>query len=260
MQAGFLEKMFSLGGKVALVTGGGRGIGQVICLQLAKAGADIAIFSRSGAAETVKLIEAEGGKAIDIIADATKEDQVAAGIQKIIDVYGHLDIVINNAGVCYHKTAFEATVEEWREVLDINLTGEYIVCREAARAMIAHDTKGSIINIASMSGHIVNIPQMQAAYNASKAGVIHMTRSLAIEWIDNNIRVNSISPGYVATPMSVDPDFVEPELMAAWQPLFPMHRMAKPEELCGAIIWLCSESAGYTTGADIVIDGAYTAV
>lgn len=260
MQAGFLEKMFSLDGKVALVTGGGRGIGQVICLQLAKAGADIAIFSRSGAAETVKLIEAEGGKAIDIIADATKEDQVAAGIQKIIDVYGHLDIVINNAGVCYHKTAFEATVEEWREVIDINLTGEYIVCKEAARAMIAHDTKGSIINIASMSGHIVNIPQMQAAYNASKAGVIHMTRSLAIEWIDNNIRVNSISPGYVATPMSVDPDFVEPELMAAWQPLFPMHRMAKPEELCGAIIWLCSESAGYTTGADIVIDGAYTAV
>lgn len=260
MQAGFLEKMFSLDGKVALVTGGGRGIGQVICLQLAKAGADIAIFSRSGAAETVKLIEAEGGKVLDIIADATKEDQVAAGIQKIIDVYGHLDIVVNNAGVCYHKTAFEATVDEWREVLDINLTGEYIVCKEAARAMIAHGTKGSIINIASMSGHIVNIPQMQAAYNASKAGVIHMTRSLAIEWIDNNIRVNSISPGYVATPMSVDPDFVEPELMAAWQPLFPMHRMAKPEELCGAIIWLCSESAGYTTGADIVIDGAYTAV
>ena len=260
MQAGFLEKMFSLDGKVALVTGGGRGIGQVICLHLANVGADIAIFSRSGAAETVKLIEDAGGKALDIIADATKEDQVIAGIEKILDVYGHLDIVVNNAGVCYHKTAFEATVDEWREVLDINLTGEYIVCREAARAMIAHDTKGSIINIASMSGHIVNIPQMQAAYNASKAGVIHMTRSLAIEWIDNNIRVNSISPGYVATPMSVDPDFVEPELLAAWQPLFPMHRMAKPEELCGAIIWLCSESAGYTTGADIVIDGAYTSV
>lgn len=260
MQAGFLEKMFSLEGKVALVTGGGRGIGQVICQQLSKAGADIAIFSRSGASETVNLIQKEGGTAIDIIADATKEDQVANGIQKIIDTYGHLDIVVNNAGICYHKTAFEATIDEWRSVLDINLTGEYIVCKEAARAMIQNNTKGCIINIASMSGHIVNIPQMQAAYNASKAGVIHMTRSLAIEWIDNNIRVNSISPGYVATPMSIDPDFVEPELMAAWQPLFPMHRMAKPEELCGAIIWLCSESAGYTTGTDIVIDGAYTAV
>ena len=126
--------------------------------------------------------------------------------------------------------------------------------------MIAHDTKGSIINIASMSGHIVNIPQMQAAYNASKAGIIHMTRSLAIEWIDNNIRVNSISPGYVATPMSIDPDFVPQELLDAWEPMFPMHRMAEPEELCGAIIWLCSNSAGYTTGADILIDGAYTIV
>ncbi len=88
-------------------------------------------------------------------------------------------------------------------------------------------------------------------------GVIHMTKSLAIEWADKGIRVNAISPGYVATPMSIDPDFVEPELLAAWEPLFPLHRMAKPEELCGAIIWLCSESAGYTTGADIIIDGAY---
>ncbi|HEY9575372.1 MAG TPA: SDR family oxidoreductase [Lachnospiraceae bacterium] len=260
MQKGFLEKMFSLEGKVALVTGGGRGIGQVICQQLSKAGADIAIFSRSGASQTVDLIKAEGGKALDIIADATKEKEVVAGMQKIIEHFGRLDIVVNNAGVCYHKDAFEASVEEWREVLDINLTGEYIVCREAARIMIEHGFQGNIINMASMSGHIVNIPQMQAAYNASKAGVIHMTKSLAIEWIDKNIRVNSISPGYVSTPMSVDPDFVPKELMDAWLPLFPMHRMAKPEELCGAIIWLCSESAGYTTGVDILLDGAYTLV
>ena len=229
MKNNYLQDLFSLEGKVALVTGGGRGIGQVICRELARCGADIAIFSRSGAGETVKLIESEGGKALDIIADATDESSVRKGMEKIMEVYGRLDIVVNNAGVCYHKDAFEATVEEWRECLDINLTG-----------------------------HIVNVPQCQAAYNASKAGVIHMTKSLAIEWIDKNIRVNSVSPGYVATPMSVDPDFVEPELMAAWQPMFPMHRMAKPEELCGAIIWLCSESAGYTTGADILIDGAYT--
>ena len=258
MKSNYLQNMFSLEGKVALVTGGGRGIGQVICRELARAGADIAVFSRSGASETVKLIESEGGKVLDIIADATDESSVKEGMKKIMEVYGRLDIVINNAGVCYHKDAFDATVEEWRECLDINLTGEYIVCREAARVMIDNNFKGSIVNIASMSGHIVNVPQCQAAYNASKAGVIHMTKSLAIEWIDKNIRVNSISPGYVATPMSVDPDFVEPELMAAWQPLFPMHRMAKPEELCGAIIWLCSDSAGYTTGADILIDGAYT--
>ena len=256
----YLQKMFSLEGKTALVTGAGRGIGQVIARDLARAGADIAIFSRSGAEETVKLIEGEGGRAVSIIADCTDEDAVKAGIAKIVEIFGHLDIVVNNAGVCYHKDAFEATVEEFRQVIDINLTGEYIVAKEAARVMIDQGIKGSIINIASMSGTIVNVPQCQAAYNASKAAIIHMTKSLAIEWIDTGIRVNSISPGYVATPMSVDPDFVEPELLAAWEPMFPMHRMAKPEELCGAVIWLCSESAGYTTGADILIDGAYSVV
>ena len=102
--------------------------------------------------------------------------------------------------------------------------------------------------------------QRQVAYNASKAGVIHMTRSLAVELVEYGIRVNSISPGYVATPMSIDPDFVEPELMAAWQLLFPMHRMAKPEELTGAVIWLCSDTAEYVNGADILIDGLYTAL
>lgn len=260
MKNNYLQKLFSLEGKVALITGGGRGIGQVIARELSRAGADIAIFSRSGAAETKKLVEEEGGRAIDILADVTNEESVRAGIHQIIETYGKLDIVVNNAGICYHKDAFEATVEEWRKCLDINLTGEYIVCREAARVMIEKGIKGSMINIASVSGHIVNIPQRQAAYNASKAGVIHMTKSLAIEWADQGIRVNAISPGYVATPMSIDPDFVEPELLAAWEPLFPLHRMAKPEELCGAIIWLCSKSAAYTTGADIIIDGAYSAV
>lgn len=260
MKNNYLQDLFSLEGKTALITGGGRGIGQVIARELSRAGANIAVFSRSGAPETLKLIESEGGKAIDIIADVTDEASVSAGIHEIVHAYGKLDIVINNAGVCYHKDAFEASVEEWRKCLDINLTGEYIVCREAARHMIQQGIKGSIINIASVSGHIVNIPQRQAAYNASKAGVIHMSKSLAIEWADHGIRVNSISPGYVATPMSIDPDFVEPELLAAWEPLFPLHRMAKPEELCGAILWLCSDSAAYTTGADIIIDGAYGVV
>ena len=114
MKNNYLQDMFSLEGKVALVTGGGRGIGQVICRELARCGADIAIFSRSGAGETVKLIESEGGKALDIIADATDESSVRKGMEKIMEVYGRLDIVVNNAGVCYHKDAFEATVEEWR--------------------------------------------------------------------------------------------------------------------------------------------------
>ncbi len=136
MQNNYLQKIFSLEGKVALVTGGGRGIGQVICRELARAGADIAVFSRSGAPETVKLLESEGGKCLDIRADVTDEDSVKKGIAQILEEYGRLDIVVNNAGVCYHKDAFEATMDEWRQCLDINLTGEYLVCREAARVMI----------------------------------------------------------------------------------------------------------------------------
>ena len=134
------------------------------------------------------------------------------------------------------------------------------MAREAARVMIEKNIAGSIINIASMSAYIANVPQRQVAYNASKAGVIHMTKSLAVELVEHHIRVNSISPGYVATPMSIDPDFVEPELLAAWEPLFPMHRMAKPEELVGAIIWLASDASHYANGTDILIDGLYTAV
>lgn len=254
----YLEKLFSLKGKVALITGGGRGIGQVICRELARAGADIASFSRSGAAETKQIVESEGGKFLDIIADATDESAVKAGIKQIIDTYGRLDILVNNAGVCYHKGIFEASIEDWRECIDINLTGEYIVAKEAARVMIEKGIKGSIINIASMSGHIINIPQKQAAYSASKAGISNMTRALTIELIDTGIRCNTISPGFVATPMATDPNFVEPEMLAAWQPLLPMHRMAEPEELCGCIIWLCSDNAAYVNGADILIDGAYT--
>ena len=260
MKENYVQKLFSMEGKVALVTGGGRGIGQVIAREFARCGADIAIFSRSGADETVKIIEEEGGKAISIIADVTDEESVKKALGQVVDVYGRLDIVVNNAGVCYHKSAFEASIEEFRECLDINLTGEYIVCKEAAKIMIDKGIKGSMINISSISGLVAMTPQYQVAYNASKAGVTMMTKSLAMEWVDYGIRVNTISPGYIATPMATDPDFVEPELLEAWEPLFPMHRMAQPEELVGAMIWLCSDSAAYTTGSDIVIDGGYTLI
>ena len=260
MKENYVQKLFSMEGKVALVTGGGRGIGQVIAREFARCGADIAIFSRSGADETVKIIEEEGGKAISIIADVTDEESVKKALGQVVDVYRRLDIVVNNAGVCYHKSAFEASIEEFRECLDINLTGEYIVCKEAAKIMIDKGIKGSMINISSISGLVAMTPQYQVAYNASKAGVTMMTKSLAMEWVDYGIRVNTISPGYIATPMATDPDFVEPELLEAWEPLFPMHRMAQPEELVGAMIWLCSDSAAYTTGSDIVIDGGYTLI
>jgi NAD(P)-dependent dehydrogenase (short-subunit alcohol dehydrogenase family) len=251
----YLEKLFSLKGKVALVTGGGRGIGQVVALGLARAGAEIAILSRSGADETVRLIEQEGGRAYSLIADVTKAEAVDAALARILSRSGGLHIVFNNAGMCIHKETLEAGIDEWRQVIDTNLTGEYIVCRAAGRVMIERDIKGSIINMASMSGSIVNVPQWQASYNASKAGVIHLTRSLAAEWAPYGIRVNSLSPGYIATPMSVD---TPPELKDAWMPRLPQRRMGDPEELVGAVIYLAADSSGYTSGSDLIVDGAYT--
>ena len=253
----YLDELFSLKGKVAVVTGGGRGIGQVVAVGLAKAGAEVALLSRSGADETLGLIAKAGGKAYYISTDVTKEASVDAAFAEILKRSRSIDVVFNNAGICMHQTTLEATIAEFREVLDVNLTGEFIVARAAGRIMIERKIKGSIINMASMSGSIVNIPQWQASYNASKAGVIHLTRSLAAEWAGHGIRVNSISPGYIATPMSVD---TPQELRDAWMPLIPMHRMGTPEELIPAILYLASGAAGYTSGSDIIVDGAYTAL
>lgn len=251
----YLEELFGLNGKVALVTGGGRGIGQTVALGLAKAGARVYILSRTGADETVAMIEKDGGKAASLIADVTVEKQVDDALAAIVKEAGSLDVVFNNAGVCIHKATLDASIEEWRQVIDINLTGEYIVARAAGRVMVEKGIKGSIINMASMSGSIVNVPQWQASYNASKAGVIHMTRSLAVEWADYGIRVNSISPGYIGTPMSAD---TPKELRDAWMPLIPQHRMGDPEELIPPILYLASASSGYTTGSDVIVDGGYS--
>ncbi|MCL2056130.1 MAG: SDR family oxidoreductase [Oscillospiraceae bacterium] len=252
----YLEELFSLKGKAALVTGAGRGIGQVVALGLAKAGAAIVIFSRTGADETVRLIEDAGGKALSLIVDVTSEEQVDKGLAEMMEFAGPPDVVFNNAGICIHKDTFGATIDQWRQVIDINLTGEYIVARAAGKIMHERGIRGSIINMASMSGTVVNVPQWQASYNASKAGVIHMTRSLAVEWAQYGIRVNSISPGYINTPMSAD---TPKELRDAWMPLIPQNRMGEPEELMPAILYLASGASGYTTGSDIIVDGGYAA-
>ncbi len=253
----FLEELFGLKGKVAVVTGGGRGIGQTIAVALAKAGADIVILSRTGADETVRQIEEEGGRACSIIADVTKEDEIDKALATIIERFGRIDILFNNAGICKHQTMFEATPADFREVVEINLTGEYLMAVAVSKLMIEKKIEGSIINMASISGTIVNKPQCQASYNASKAAVMHMTKSLAVELAPYNIRVNSLSPGYIATPMSID---TPQELKDAWMPLIPMGRFAPPEELITAVLYLTSSASGYTTGSDIIVDGAYTCI
>lgn len=250
----YLQQLFGLSGKVAVVTGGSRGIGQTVALGLARAGAEVAILCRSEPKETLGQIAAAGGRAYHIAADVSDEAAVDAALSEVLRRSGSVDVVFNNAGICIHKPTAEATLEEWKHVLDVNLNGTYIVSRAAGKLMIENGIHGSIINNASMSGTVVNVPQWQCSYNASKAAVLHLTRSLAVEWADYGIRVNSISPGYTATAMSVD---TPEELKNAWLPLIPMRRMGKPEELVGAVLYLAGGASSYTTGADLIVDGGY---
>jgi NAD(P)-dependent dehydrogenase (short-subunit alcohol dehydrogenase family) len=251
----YLDEIFSLKGKVAVVTGGSMGIGKVIALGLSRAGASVVIISRNGGAETEKQIIDEGGSAYNVLADVTDEKNVEKAFTDIINRSGRVDVVFNNAGICIHKDTLDTSADEFKMVLDTNLTGAYNVSRAAGRKMIEMGIAGSIINNASMSGSVVNIPQMQASYNASKAGLVHLTRSLAVEWAPYHIRVNAISPGYISTPMSAD---MPKELTDVWMPMIPFHRMGTPEELIGAVVYLASQASTYTTGCNIVIDGGYT--
>ena len=253
----YLEDLFGLKGKVAVVTGGARGTGKVVAQGLAKAGAKVAVLCRSGADETVSLIKKEGGEAVSIVTDVSVEDQVKAAYSQILDRWGSLDIVFNNAAIGDHKSSLEVTVEEFRKVVDVNLTGEFIVAREAARIMVERGIKGSIINMASMSGSVVNIPQWQCSYNASKAGIIHMTKSLAVEFAEYGIRVNCLSPGYIGT----EPNKRTPkDMMDVWLRMTPMKRMAEPEEMVSAVLYFASGASGYTTGSELIVDGGYSCI
>lgn len=255
-----LEKLFSLKGKNAIVTGGAQGIGKVVATSMAEVGANIAIFDLQAekAAITAKEIAEKTGKKVDAYGiDVTDPKQVKEMINKAAEDFGGMDLLFNNAGIVIHKPAHEVTAEEWAKVINVNLNGEYYMASEFARYLKANGRKGNIVNTASMSGHIVNWPQRQASYNTSKAGVIHMTKSLAVEYWEDGIRVNCISPGYMKTELCV---FVNPDWQKRWMDLSPSGRYGLPEELCGAVIYLMSDSASFTTGTDLIIDGGFTSV
>ncbi len=253
----YLEELFGMDGKLVIVTGGNKGIGRGLAAGFARAGADIAILSRSEANEAIAEIEKLGRRAYHVSVDVSAEDEVRAAIDEVRRRSGRIDVVINNAGVTSHTSIFDTDSAEFKRILDTNLLGEYYVARAAAMAMIDMKIEGSIINISSISASIVNKPNYQVAYNASKAAVNHMTRSMALELIPYGIRVNSISPGYMATPMSVD---VPEELKQAWYKMIPMGRMGTPEELMPAALYLASSAARYTTGSDILVDGGYVLI
>jgi NAD(P)-dependent dehydrogenase (short-subunit alcohol dehydrogenase family) len=252
-----IKELFDITGRKALVTGAGRGIGKVLALALAEAGCDVAILeiNKKSAEETAAEIRQMGRQSVGIQVDVTKKDQVEKAFAEAAHTLGGLDIVINNAGVAIHKPAEELPEEDWDRVMDINLKGVFLCSQAAARIMIPKKS-GSIINIASMSGIAVNVPQKQAVYNASKAGVAMLTKSLAVEWAPYGIRVNSISPGYIKTEMTMT---TMTHLFPAWHALTPMARLGEPEELRGGALYLASPASSFMTGHDLVIDGGYTA-
>ncbi len=246
-------------GKVSFVTGGTRGIGRAIAQVLAGAGSDLALVNidMEEAAKAAGEIEKNTGvKAIAIQADVTKPEEVDAMIRRIMEEFGHLDAAFCNAGICMNIPAEEMTYEQWKKVLDINLTGVFLTSQAAAKVMLKQG-KGSIINTASMSAHIVNVPQPQCSYNASKAGVIQLTKSMAVEFAKRGVRVNSISPGYMATELTLNSESLKP-LIEKWNHMAPMGRMGKPEELQSIAVYLAGDTSSFTTGADFVIDGAFT--
>jgi len=230
---------FSVEGKKIIVTGGGQGIGKCVAGILAECGALVGIFDLNGDT-AAKVAEGIGKNAFAITCDVTNPDQVEDAVKAFAKHFGGLDAVFNNAGIVAHKPAEEVTPEEFRRVIDINLNGVFYVAQSAAREFIRTGTKGSIVNTASMSGTIVNFPQQQASYNASKAAVVHLSKSLAVEWAEKGIRVNSISPGYIATEMTAQ---VREDWKEIWNGLIPFHRMGTPEELAGAVIYLMSDAS-----------------
>lgn len=255
-----IEK-FKLTGKSAYVTGGARGIGKNIAIALAEAGADVAIVDLDikEAKKTASSIQkATGQRTLAIQTDVTKADEVQHMIDQIIEQFGTIDIAFNNAGICINVPAEEMTLEQWQKVIDINLTAVFLTSQAVGRVMLKQGS-GSIINTASMSAHIVNFPQPQVSYNASKAGVIQLSKSLAVEWAKKGVRVNTISPGYIGTELTLNSPDLQP-LIKEWERMSPLGRIGKPEELQAIAVYLAGDASSFTTGSDFVVDGAFTSI
>ncbi len=255
----YLDK-FNLDERVAVVTGGGQGIGAACARALGEAGAKVIIAELlpERAATCVSELSALGiaaeAAALDV-SDSAAVDRVAA---ELIERHGRIDILVNNAGVAKSDVKAEDTSDEhWRFHMKVNLDGLFWCCRAFGRQMLAQGS-GSIVNIGSMSGFIVNKPQPQSFYNASKAAAHHLTRSLAAEWGAKGVRVNAVAPTYIETPLTSFGIKENPEMYKVWLEMTPMGRVGQPDEIASVVHFLASDAASLVTGAIVAADGGYT--
>lgn len=254
-----VKKLFSLEGRKGFITGGAQGIGKCLASAFVELGADVAIVDMNldKATATAKELSTQGRKVLAYQCNVTDASSVEEMMKAYEKDYGTIDFAINNAGIFTGDAAIDISPEAFKSVIDVNLNGVFFTAQAAAKLMIKKGNKGSIISTASMSAHVVNRPQTIANYCASKAAVVHLTKSLAVEWIKYGIRVNCVSPGYIQTDLIATMS----DMLPVWQGMMPEgSRLGFAEDLIGAFVYFASDASQFATGSDLVVDGGYTIV